>query len=135
MDEAPVCPVCVEPCAICGQYHCEEHAAVCRRCGQLYCRSCVHWSGLCNTCGSLEQDATPVKVTGEAWAREPQVAELVSHSRWRRMSTDRLYIFVGDSSFFSRAGIVVARGPGGGHIVTARRLGADDRLRDLFGDD
>ena len=135
MDEAPVCPVCVEPCAICGQYHCEEHAAVCRRCGQLYCRSCVHWSGLCNTCGSLEQDATPVKVTGEAWAREPQVAELVSHYRWRRMSNDRFYIFVGDSSFFSRAVIVVARGPGGGHIVTARRLGADDRLRDLFGDD
>ncbi len=125
----------MEPCAICGLYHCEEHTEVCRRCGQLYCRTCVHWSGLCNTCGSLEQDATPVKVTGEAWARDAQVAELVAHYRWRRVSNDRFYIFVGDSNFFSRAVIVVARGPGGGQIVTARRLGADDRLRDLFGDD
>jgi hypothetical protein len=83
----------------------------------------------------LEQDATPVKVTGEVWARDAQVAELVAHYRWRRVSNDRFYIFVGDSNFFSRAVIVVARGPGGGQIVTARRLGADDRLRDLFGDD
>ncbi|MCC6454255.1 MAG: hypothetical protein IT328_04880 [Caldilineaceae bacterium] len=135
IDNAPVCPVCDEPCAICGHYHCEEHAALCRRCGQIYCRSCVHWSGLCNTCGSLEQDATPVKVTGEPWARDPQVAELVAHYRWRRVSNERFYIFVGDSNFFSRAVIVVARGSGGGQIVTARRLGADDRLRDLFGDD
>jgi hypothetical protein len=83
----------------------------------------------------LEQDATPVKVTGEAWARDPKVAELVDHYRWRRVSNERFHIFIGDSNFFSRAVIVVARGPGGGHIVTARRLGADDRLRDLFGDD
>ncbi len=135
VDNAAVCPVCIEPCAICGLYHCEEHTEVCRRCGQLYCSSCVHWSGLCNTCGTLEQDAIPVKVTGEAWALEPQVAELVAHYRWRRVSNARFYIFVGDSNFFSRAVIVVARGPGGGRIVTARRLGADDRLRDLFGDD
>jgi hypothetical protein len=135
IDDAPVCPVCVEPCAICGLYHCEEHSQVCRRCGQLYCRTCVHWSGLCNTCGSLEQDATPVKVTGEAWARDPKVAELVAHYRWRRVSNERYFIFVGDSNFFSRAVIVVLRGSGGGQIVTARRLGADDRLRDLFGDD
>jgi hypothetical protein len=135
LDSIAVCPVCVEPCAICGRYHCETHTEVCRRCGQLYCRSCVHWSGLCNTCGGLEQDATPVKVTGEPWARDPQVAELVAHYRWRRVSNDRFYIFVGDSNFFSRAVIVVARGSNGGQIVTARRLGADDRLRDLFGDD
>ena len=135
IDKAAVCPVCVEPCAICGLYHCEEHTEICRRCGQLYCRTCVHWSGLCNTCGSLEQDATPVKVTGEGWARDPKVAELVAHYRWRRVSNDRFYIFVGDSNFFSRAVIVVTRGQGGGQIVTARRLGADDRLRDLFGDD
>jgi hypothetical protein len=83
----------------------------------------------------LEHDAIPVKVTGEAWALEPQVAELVAHYRWRRVSNSRYFIFVGDSNFFSRAVIVVARGQGGGRIVTARRLGADDRLRDLFGDD
>jgi hypothetical protein len=135
VDNAPVCPVCLEPCAICGRYHCEEHTEVCRRCGQLYCSKCVHWSGLCNTCGSLEQDATPVKVTGETWARDPRVAELVAHYRWRRVSNDRYYIFVGDSNFFSRAVIVVTRGAKGGEIVAARRLGADDRLRDLFGDD
>jgi hypothetical protein len=135
IDQAAVCPVCVEPCAICGRYHCEEHTELCRRCGQLYCRTCVHWSGLCNTCGSLEQDATPVKVAGETWARDPKVAELVAHYRWRRISNERFYIFVGDSNFFSRAVIVVTRGPHGGQIVTARRLGADDRLRDLFGDD
>jgi hypothetical protein len=135
IDEVEVCPVCIEPCAICGRYHCEEHTQVCRRCGQLYCRTCVHWSGLCNTCGSLEQDAAPVKVTGEAWARDPKVAELVAHYRWRRVSNDRYFIFVGDSNFFSRAVIVVTRGVGGGRIVAARRLGADDRLRDLFGDD
>lgn len=135
LDNGPVCPVCMEPCAICGNYHCEEHSEVCRRCGQLYCSNCVHWSGLCNTCGSLEKDATPVKVTGEPWALDPKVAELVSHYRWRRVSNDRFYIFVGDSNFFSRAVIVVTRGSKGGKIVTARRLGADDRLRDLFGDD
>ena len=137
LDQVAVCPVCAEPCAICGLYHCEEHTELCRRCGQLYCDTCVHWSGLCNTCGSLEQDATPVKVTGETWARDPKVAELVAHYRWRRVSNDRYYIFVGDSNFFSRAVIVVTRGQGksGGKIVTARRLGADDRLRDLFGDD
>lgn len=135
IDNSPVCPACAEPCAICGLYHCETHTESCRRCGQLYCRTCVHWSGLCNTCGSLEQDATPVKVTGEPWARDPKVAELVAHYRWRRVSNERYAIFVGDSSFFSRAVIVVTRGKSGGRIVTARRLGADDRLRDLFGDD
>jgi hypothetical protein len=83
----------------------------------------------------LEQDATPVKVTSEAWARDPKVAELVTHYRWRRVTNERFAIFVGDSSFFSRAVIVVKRGAGGGQIVAARRLGADDRLRDLFGDD
>ncbi len=135
VDAQPVCPVCAETCAICGRYHCDDHSAVCRRCGQVYCRTCVHWSGLCATCGKLDQDATPVKVDHEAWAQDAQVREIVPHYRWRRVSNDRYQIFVGDSSFFSRTVIVVRRSNSGGHVVNVRRLGADDRLRDLFGDD
>jgi hypothetical protein len=135
LDEQPVCPVCSEACAICGRYHCEEHGVVCRRCGQVYCRACVHWSGLCAACGTLDQEATPVKVDHEVWATDARVREIVPHYRWRRVSNERYQIFVGDSSFFSRTVIVVRRTPAGGHVVAVRRLGADDRLRDLFGDD
>lgn len=134
LDNTPVCPVCDESCAICERYFCAEHSAVCSRCGQVYCRACVHWSGLCHTCQRLEVSGTPVKVTGEAWARDPQIAELAAHYRWRRVSNHRYLIFVGDSSFLSRAVIVVRRDSEIGHVVAARRLGADDRLRDFIGD-
>lgn len=132
--QGSVCPVCFEPCAICEEYHCHDHVRICRRCDQVYCSECVHRSGLCLTCAALEDDGVPVQITQERWAKDEQVVELVPHYRWRRVGNARFLIFVGESSFLSRAVIVVRRSGKGGHVVLARRLGVDDRLRDIFAD-
>ena len=86
------------------------------------------------TCAGLEEDGVPVQITQERWAKDEQVVELVPHYRWRRVGNARFLIFVGESSFLSRAVIVVRRSGRGGHVVLARRLGVDDRLRDIFAD-
>ncbi len=134
MCKGQVCPVCFEPCAICEDYHCHEHVHICRRCDQIYCAECVQRSGLCLTCASLEQEGVPVQIKQEPWAQDEQVSELVPHYRWRRVGNARYLIFVGESSFLSRAVIVVRRGSKRSHVVLARRMGVEDRLRDLFAD-
>lgn len=128
-----VCPVCLEACAICGQAHCDEHSDICRRCEQVYCRACVKESGLCLTCAGLERDGVPLDLTAEPWVADERVAALAPHYRWRRLSNARYWIFVGENSFLSRAVVVVRRGQRSGQVVSARRLGAVDRLRDQFG--
>ena len=130
----PVCPVCTEPCPICDRPACAEHARVCRRCGQVYCQDCMARSGLCETCAGLDQAGVAVKLEDEPWAADARVALIAPHYRWRRVGNRRFTIFVGENNFFARAVIVVDRAIQGGRVVHVRRLGAEDRLRDLFGD-
>ena len=127
-----ICPVCAEPCAICERTACAEHARVCRRCGQAYCQECIRRSGLCDTCAGLEQNGVAVSLDHEPWVNEPRVVLVAPHYRWRRVSNLRFVIFVGENNFFSRAVIVVERARQGERVVHVRRLGAEDRLRDLF---
>jgi hypothetical protein len=128
-----VCPVCWESCAICERHHCATHSQVCRRCEQLYCSGCVHESGLCATCAGLEQHGAAVDLAAEPCMADERVAGLAPHYRWRRLSNARYIILVGESSFLSRAVIVVAKAGGGRRVVAVRRLSALDRLRDQFG--
>jgi hypothetical protein len=129
-----VCPVCTEPCPICDRPACAEHVRICRRCGQAYCQECMGRSGLCQTCAGLDEVGVMVKLDDEPWAGDARVALIAPHYRWRRVGNRRFAIFVGENNFFARAVIVVERSSHGGRVVHVRRLGAEDRLRDLFGD-
>lgn len=127
-----VCTVCVESCPVCEKYVCQEHQRVCRRCDQLYCASCVERSGLCATCATLEKQGVAVRVEREAWAKLPEVAELVSFYRWRRVSNRRFNIYSGEAGPANRV-IVVATRDKPSRIVTVRRVSMEDRLREILG--
>jgi hypothetical protein len=93
----------------------------------------VRDSGLCITCAGLEQDGEPAQLIGEPFMVDERVAAMATYYHWRRVSNARYIIFVGESSFLSRAVVVVDKTGGGRRVVAARRLSAIDRLRDQFG--
>lgn len=127
-----VCLVCDETCPGCDKPVCTEHQRVCRRCDQLYCETCMEKSGICSTCASLDERGVAVRADREAWAKLPEVAELVTHYRWRRVTNHRFNIYVGDGVFATRIVVVTSRDKKP-RLVTLRRFGMEERLRDILG--
>ncbi len=126
------CPVCNEQCGICEFYYCAEHTATCRRCGCAYCQECVRLSGLCDTCAVIWREGTPVDLTTEPCATEPDVAALAPHYRWVRGHNQRYTIYAGQSRLMNSAVVVIDRSDATGKVIVARKVAAVDTIRGIL---
>lgn len=130
--QGEACPICDETCGICERYYCAEHAVACRRCGCNYCRECVRISGLCDTCAQIWREGTPVELSAEPCATQPEVTALAPHYRWVRASNQRYLIYVGQSKLMNSALIVVDRSGPDAKVIAARKIPAIDTIRNIL---